>query len=60
MFVNLTCRNANGDFYITSSEVVMEQYPQLNAGAVRLFMMGLAQEYFAKGWNVELTQKQLG
>jgi len=60
MFVNLTCRKANGDFYITSSEVEMEKHPQLNDTNIRLYMTGLAHEYFAKGWDVELTQKQLG
>ena len=59
MFINLTARKANGDFYITSSEVVREQYPTLNDGTIRMFMVGLAQEYFAKGWNVELTQDDI-
>lgn len=60
MFINLTCRKANGDFYVTSSEVEKEKYPQLNEDGLRLYMMGLAQEFFAKGFDVELTQKQLG
>lgn len=59
MFINLTCRKANGDFYVTSSEVEMEKYPQLDDAGVRLYMIGLAHEYFAKGFNVELTQGEL-
>lgn len=59
MFINLTCRKDNGDFYVTSSEVQMERYPELNESNVRLYMVGLAQEYFAKGFNVELTQENL-
>ena len=58
MFINLTCRKANGDFYITSSEVEMEKYPgAVNEFNMRMWMMSLASEYFAKGWNVELTQE---
>lgn len=60
MFINLTCRKANGDFYITSSEVEQEKHPQLNESNMRLYMMGLAHEYFARGWNVQLTQDTLG
>lgn len=58
MFINLTARKANGDFFVTSSEVEMEKYP-LTEATIRLWMVGLAQEYFAKGWDVELTQKAL-
>lgn len=60
MFINLTCRKANGDFYVTSSEVEMERCPQLKDNDMRLYMMGLAHEYFANGYNIELTQEQLG
>ena len=59
MFINLTARKANGDFYVTSSEVEMEKYPQLTESDIRLYMVGLAQEYFAKGFDVNLTQKVL-
>ena len=60
MFVNLTARKANGDFYVTSSEVEKEKHPQLTEQDIRLYMMGLAHEYFTKGWNIELTQDKLG
>lgn len=56
MFINLTCRKPNGDFYITSSEVEMEKYPVLTDFDISLHMVGLAQQYFAEGWNVELTR----
>ena len=59
MFINLTARKANGDFYVTSSEVEQEKHPQLNESNVRLYMMGLAHEYFAKGFDITLTQKAL-
>jgi hypothetical protein len=59
MFINLTARKANGDFYVTSSEVEQEKYPQLTESDLRLYMMGLAHEYFAKGFDVNLTQKVL-
>jgi len=57
MFINLTARKDNGDFYVTSSEVQMERYPELNETNIRLYMVGLAQEYFAKGFDVNLTQR---
>ena len=59
MFINLTCRKTNGDLYVTSSEVEQEKHPQLDEYTMRLYMMGLAQEYFARGYNVSLTQEQL-
>ena len=59
MFINFTARKSNGDFYITSSEVEMEKYPELNEFSLRLYMMGLAAEYFGKGYNVELTQETI-
>jgi hypothetical protein len=59
MFINFTARKTNGDFYVTSSEVEMEKYPQLTEFDISLYMMGLAQEYFTKGWNVQLTQEVL-
>lgn len=57
MFINFTARKANGDFYITSSDVELDKHAELNEYNIRLYMMGLAQEYFAKGWNVALSQE---
>ena len=60
MFINLTARKANGDFYITSSEVEQEKYnPALNSAQMRIHMFAIAETYFANGWNVELTQEEL-
>jgi len=59
MFINLTARKANGDFYITSSEVEMEKYPQLNNQTVREWMVDKANYYFSNGWNIELKQVEL-
>lgn len=59
MFINLTCRKSNGDFYVTSSEVEQDKHAELDESNIRLYMVGLAQEYFAKGWNVSLTQEVL-
>lgn len=59
MFINLTARKDNGDFYVTSSEVEQEKHPQLNEFNMRLYMLGLASEYFARGFNVTLTQSNL-
>lgn len=60
MFINLACRKENGDFYVTSSELEMEKHPQLTETDIRLYMMGLANEYFAKGFDVTLTQRKFG
>lgn len=58
MFINLTCRKPNGDFYITSSEVELEKFSEaLNEFNVRMWMVSKAIEMFADGWNVELTQE---
>lgn len=58
MFINLTARKDNGDFYITSSDVVQEAYPDLNDAAVERYLIARAREYFMNGWNVELTQRE--
>lgn len=59
MFINLTCRKANGDLYVTSSEVEMDKYnPPLNSAQMRLHMFGIAETYFANGYDVTLTQEQ--
>lgn len=60
MFINLTARKANGDFIITSSEVELEKYPgALTEFNIRAWMLNKAQELFAKGWNVQLTQEDM-
>lgn len=58
MFINLIARKDNGDFYITSSEVVGELYPELPEIAVKRYLVARAQEYFNDGWDVELTQRE--
>mgnify|MGYP006282295545 CR=1 FL=1 len=57
MFINFTARKDNGDFFVTSSEAEMEKYPELTEFDLRLYMLGMANDYFAKGWNIELTQE---
>ena len=60
MFINLTCRKDNGDFYITSSEVEQEKYnPALNSAQMRIHMFGIAETYFANGYDVTLTQEDM-
>jgi len=58
VFINLTARKANGDFYITSSEVVQEAYPELGDAAVKRYLVERAREYFINGYDVTLTQEE--
>lgn len=57
MFINLRCSKPNGDFYITSSQVLLDEYPDLSPLSVARQMLLTANEYFLDGWNVELTQE---
>lgn len=55
-FYNLTCRKPNGDFYITSSDVVKDSRPNLSHAGVIAALMQIAAIKVAEGFNVELTQ----
>ena len=58
MFMNLTARKPNGDFYITSTEVEQEKYPELDAYGLALHMQMLAGMMLTQGWTVELTREE--
>ena len=57
MFINLTCRKDNGDFYITSSDVVQEKHPTATYDELLAYLVGQAHSMLERGWNVELTQR---
>lgn len=59
MFMNLTARKDNGDFYITSSEVEAEKHPELNEYQLALHMQMTAGMMLTQGWTVELTKEDL-
>lgn len=59
MFVNLTCRKPNGDFYITSSDVERDKLPELHDCTDDEMMdhILLVAKYFVKmGFAIEVTQ----
>jgi len=55
MFINLTCRKGE-DFYITSSEVEMDKYPNLNESNIMLWMTMTAGQMLTQGYDVEIKQ----
>lgn len=57
MFINLRCSKPNGDFYITSSQVIEEQHPDWSPLTVTLHLWELATEHYTQGWDVEVTQQ---
>lgn len=59
MFMNLTARKDNGDFYITSSEVEQDKHPELNDYQLALHMQMLAGMMLTQGWTVELTESEV-
>lgn len=59
MFINLTCRKDNGDFYITSSDVVRDVYPSLTDAAIKRYLLARAKEYLSQGYQVELKQEEV-
>lgn len=57
MFINLTARKANGDFYITSSEVIRDTFPVvLTDEQVRELLEERAIALRRVGWTVELVE----
>ena len=57
MFINLTARKANGDFYITSSEVIRDTFPVvLTDEQVRELLEERATALRRVGWTVELVE----
>ena len=57
MFINLTARKANGDFYITSSEVIKDTFPvELSDLAVRELLEERARVLAREGWTVTLDE----
>lgn len=58
MFINLTARKANGDFYVTSSEVIKDSFPTLANFEVRELLAERARILTADGWTVDLTEDQ--
>ena len=59
MFINLTARKANGDFYITSSEVIQEGFPNLTDAEVRELLEERARVLTREGWTVELADEEI-
>ena len=57
MFVNLTARKANGDFCITSTDVIKDTFPHYSDVDAVLEIMKLSNEFFANGYNITLTQE---
>lgn len=53
-FYNLTCRKANGDFMVTSSEVLIDK--GCPADIVVTELLNIAADYIEQGFDVELTQ----
>ena len=57
MFINLTARKPNGDFYITSSEVIRDTFPvELSDEQVRELLDERARVLTREGWTVELKE----
>lgn len=57
MFINLTARKPNGDFYITSSEVIRDTFPVvLTDEQVREILEERAIALREVGWTVELVE----
>ena len=59
MFMNLTARKPNGDFYITSSEVIQEGFPNLTDAEVRELLEERARVLTREGWTVELADEEI-
>lgn len=56
-FINLRCTKPNGDFYITSSEVLLDK--GIPEDQIMLAITNSAVAYATAGWNVEITQEEL-
>ena len=54
-FINLTCRKGE-DFFVTSSEVVQDLYPEADEALVMDYLMARIKEYIKLGYSVEVKQ----
>lgn len=62
MFINLNCKKGE-DFYITSSEVIREQYLELEGKSlddaeVLNELFGRAKLWASRGYDVKITQEE--
>ena len=57
MFLNLKANKPNGDFYYTSTSVVVDMYPHFDEKAVSEFILDTAHVYLSKGYTVVLTSE---
>ena len=53
-FYNLTCRKSNGDFMVTSSEILIDK--GCPAEIVVTELLNIAADYIEQGYDVELNQ----
>lgn len=54
-FINVACRKGE-DFFVTSSEVVQEMYPDADDALVMNYLMARVREYVKLGYSVEIKQ----
>lgn len=54
-FINLTCRKGE-DFYITSSEVVLDRHPEATEDEILSYLVGQAHSMLERGYSVEIKQ----
>ena len=55
MFINLTARKTNGDFMITSSEVLRDMHPELSFTEISKMIIIIGDEYKAEGYQLDYT-----
>jgi hypothetical protein len=55
MFINLTARKSNGDFMITSSDVLLEKHPTASMAEISEMLSVIAEEYHAMGYKLEVS-----
>lgn len=54
-FINLCARKNNGDFMITSTEVLQDQYPSATKETITEMLIRIGDRYEAEGYQLSYT-----
>ncbi len=54
-FINLCARKDNGDFMITSTEVLQEKHPSATDAVITEMLISIGDQYEAEGYQLSYT-----
>jgi len=55
LFINMTASKDNGDFAITSTEVLREKHPELSSADIGEMLITIGDEYEMQGYKISYS-----